>query len=96
MTRIQHSKYKSADVYVHFQAAFFDRDDVALKGFHNFFSEAAKEEQGHAEKLIKYQNLRGGKVVFQPIEAPGQQSWESPLAAMEYALNMEKQVNQVG
>lgn len=58
--------------------------------------DAANEEKGHAEKLIAYQNLRGGRVVFQPIEAPSQQSWESPLAAMEYVLSMEKHVNQVG
>ena len=57
--------------------------------------DCAKEEHEHAEKLIKYQHLRGGKVVFQPIDRPAQDSWETPLAAMEYALNMEKQVNQV-
>ena len=33
--------------------------------------------------------------MFQPVEAPVQQTWESPLAALEYAFNMEKQVNQV-
>lgn len=57
--------------------------------------ESSKEEHEHAEKFIKYQHLRGGKVVFQPIERPAQDSWETPLAAMEYVLNMEKQVNQV-
>lgn len=68
---------------------------MALKGFHRFFTYSAQEEHQHAEKFIKYQNLRGGKVVFQPIERPAQDSWETPLAAMEYVLNMEKQVNQV-
>ena len=55
----------------------------------------AKEEHEHAEKLIKYQHLRGGKVVFQPIDRPAQDSWDTTLAGMEYALTMEKQVNQV-
>ena len=83
------------NLYILFQAAFYDRDDVALKGFSKFYMDCAKEEHEHAEKLIKYQHLRGGKVVFQPIDRPAQDSWETPLAAMEYALNMEKQVNQV-
>ena len=77
------------------QAAFYDRDDEALKGFHKFFLESAKEEHEHAEKFIKYQNMRGGRVVFQPIDRPAKDSWDTPLAAMEYALNMEKEVNQV-
>jgi len=77
-----------------FKAAYYDRDDVALKGFSKFFLESAKEENEHAQKFIKYQNIRGGRVVFQPIDRPAQDSWDTPLAAMEYALNLEKQVNQ--
>ena len=77
------------------QAAYYDRDDVALKGFSKFFLESAKEENEHAQRFMKYQNIRGGRVVFQPIERPAQDSWDTPLAAMEYALNLEKQVNQV-
>ncbi len=57
--------------------------------------DSAKEEHEHADKFIKYQHLRGGKVVFQPIDRPAQDSWDTTLAAMEYTLNMEKQVNQV-
>jgi len=76
-------------------AAHFGRDDVALKGFAKFFMESSKEEQEHAELFIKYQNLRGGHVVLQPIGRPLQDEWETALAAMEYALNLEKEVNQV-
>lgn len=57
--------------------------------------ECAKEEHEHAEKFIKYQNQRGGRVVFQPIDRPAHDSWDTPLMAVEYALSMEKQVNQV-
>ena len=46
------------------QAAYFDRDDVALPGFAKRFRENSDEERGHAMKLIEYQNMRGGKVVF--------------------------------
>jgi ferritin heavy chain len=59
------------------QAWYFDRDDVALKGFHKFFSESSKEEREHAEKLIKYQNRRGGKVVLQQIDVSNESKcWE--------------------
>jgi len=50
------------------QAWYFDRDDVALKGFHKFFKKMSSEEREHAEKMMKYQNSRGGRVVFQPID----------------------------
>ena len=45
---------------------------------------------------MKYQNLRGGKVVFSAINRPPQQEWSTPLVAFEFVLNLEKQVNQVG
>ncbi|EFX88190.1 hypothetical protein DAPPUDRAFT_235026 [Daphnia pulex] len=92
------NKQINIELFAHYSylalAAFYDRDDVALKGFSKFFMDSAKEEHEHADKLIKYQHLRGGKVVFQPIDRPAQDSWDTTLAAMEYALNMEKQVNQ--
>ena len=44
---------------------------------------------------MKYQNLRGGKVVFSAINRPPQQEWSTPLVAFEFVLNLEKQVNQV-
>ena len=50
------------------QAWYFDRDDVALPGFHKFCSENSKEEREHAEKFIKYQNRRGGRLVLQAID----------------------------
>lgn len=68
---------------------------MALKGFAKFFKESAEEENEHAQKLIKYQNIRGGRVLLTALNAPTQQEWESPLAAVEFALNLEKQVNQV-
>lgn len=50
------------------QAFYFDRDDVALKGFSHFFKKSSDEEREHAEKFMKYQNKRGGRVVLQPIQ----------------------------
>ena len=47
----------------------FERADIALHGFHRFFSDSSKEEREHAEKMMKYQNSRGGTIVLQPIDA---------------------------
>nr|6LP5_A Chain A, Ferritin [Sinonovacula constricta]6LP5_B Chain B, Ferritin [Sinonovacula constricta]6LP5_C Chain C, Ferritin [Sinonovacula constricta]6LP5_D Chain D, Ferritin [Sinonovacula constricta]6LP5_E Chain E, Ferritin [Sinonovacula constricta]6LP5_F Chain F, Ferritin [Sinonovacula constricta]ACZ65230.1 ferritin [Sinonovacula constricta] len=73
---------------------YFDRDDVALKGFAKFFKESSDEEREHAEKLMKYQNKRGGRIVLQPISKPDRDEWGSGLDAMKAALNLEKSVNQ--
>ena len=76
-------------------AWYFDRDDVALPGFHKFFKKNSEEEREHAEKFIKYQNARGGRVVLKNIEKPDRDEWGSGLEAMQMALALEKNVNQV-
>lgn len=82
--------------YVYQSMAFhFDRDDVALPGFHKFFKESSEEEREHAEKFMKFQNARGGRVVLQSIEKPERDEWGSGLDAMQMALTLEKNVNQV-
>lgn len=75
-------------------AYYFDRDDVALKGFAKFFKKSSEEEREHAEKLMKFQNQRGGRIVLQDIKAPERSDWGSPLEAMQAALSLEKSVNQ--
>merc|ERR1712243_97747 len=74
---------------------YFDRDDVAYKGLAAFFKKSSDEEREHGEKLIQYQNKRGGKVVFQDIAKPSSMEWGSPVDALEAALELEKTVNQV-
>jgi ferritin heavy chain len=81
--------------YVYQQMAFhFNRDDVALAGFQKFFKESSDEEREHAEKLMKFQNQRGGRIVLQDVAKPSKQEWSSGLEAMEAALELEKTVNQ--
>lgn len=75
-------------------AWYFDRDDVAMKGLHKYFRENADEENEHAEKLMKYQNTRGGRVVLQKVDKPDKDTWGTPLDAMQAALELEKTVNQ--
>ena len=75
-------------------AFYFDRDDVALPGFSKFFMKSSDEEREHAEKLMKYQNKRGGRIVLQDIKKPDRDEWGSALDAMQVALSLEKSVNQ--
>jgi len=75
-------------------SAYFDRDDQAYPGFSAFFKKSSDEEREHGEKFIKYQNKRGGKVVFQDVAKPTTMEWGSPLDALEAALELEKTVNQ--
>ncbi|XP_010257051.1 PREDICTED: ferritin-3, chloroplastic [Nelumbo nucifera] len=90
-------EYNVSYVY-HAMFAYFDRDNVALKGLAKFFKEASAEEREHAEKLMEYQNKRGGKVKLQSILMPLSE-FDHPekgdaLHAMELALALEKLTNE--
>jgi len=81
--------------YVYSSMAFyFDRDDVALPGFHKFFLKSSHEEREHADKFMKYQNMRGGRIVLQDVQKPERDEWGTGLEAMQCALALEKRVNQ--
>ena len=75
-------------------AFYFDRDDVALPGFAKFFRKSSEEEREHAEKLMQFQNMRGGRIVLQDIKKPDRDEWGTGLDAMQVALALEKSVNQ--
>ncbi|XP_028727678.1 ferritin, mitochondrial [Peromyscus leucopus] len=81
--------------YVYLSMAYyFSRDDVALYNFSKYFLRQSLEEREHAEKLMRLQNQRGGRICLQDIKKPDQDDWESGLRAMECALLLEKSVNQ--
>lgn len=80
---------------IFFQAYHFDRDDVALPGMHQYFKHASDEERGHAMKLLKYMNKRGGRIVLQDIKHPEAPGEMTALEAMTKALDFEKEVNKV-
>ncbi|KAG2380670.1 hypothetical protein LR48_Vigan11g104000 [Vigna angularis] len=90
-------EYNVSYVY-HSLFAYFDRDNIALKGLAKFFKESSEEEREHAEKLIKYQNIRGGRVVLHPISSPPSEFEHTEkgdaLYAMELALSLEKLTNE--
>ncbi|XP_071445545.1 soma ferritin-like [Hetaerina americana] len=73
---------------------YFERDDVALKGFEKYFSKASDDEREHAQKLMTYQNKRGGRIILKGISAPPKDDWVSAEEAMTAALDLEKTVNE--
>ncbi|RDX83994.1 Ferritin-2, chloroplastic [Mucuna pruriens] len=90
-------EYNVSYVY-HGMFAYFDRDNVALRGLAKFFKESSEEEREHAEKLMEYQNKRGGKVKLQSIVMPLSEFDHADkgdaLYAMELALSLEKLTNE--
>jgi ferritin heavy chain len=90
-------EYNVSYVY-HAMFAYFDRDNVALKGLAKFFKESSEEERGHAEKFMEYQNKRGGKVklqtILKPISEFDHEEKGDALYAMELALSLEKLTNE--
>ncbi|TKY56902.1 Ferritin-4 [Spatholobus suberectus] len=90
-------EYNVSYVY-HAMFAYFDRDNVALRGLAKFFKESSEEEREHAEKLMEYQNKRGGRVKLQSIVMPLSEFDHADkgdaLHAMELALSLEKLTNE--
>jgi len=81
--------------YVYMSLSFhYERDDVALPGMAKFFRKNSDEEREHAQKFMKYQNQRGGRILLCPINAPPQQEWGSLKDGIQTALDLEKEVNQ--
>lgn len=90
-------EYNVSYIY-HAMYAYFDRDNVALPGLAKYFKEASEEERGHAELMMDYQNMRGGKVKMQSIIMPdmefGSTEQGDAQYAMELALSLEKLNNE--
>ncbi|WP_201283009.1 ferritin family protein, partial [Klebsiella pneumoniae] len=67
---------------------YFDRDDQALHNFAKFFRHQSHEEREHAEKLMKLQNQRGGRIFLQDVKKPERDEWGSGVEALECALQL--------
>ncbi|XP_059496452.1 ferritin, heavy subunit-like, partial [Stegostoma tigrinum] len=76
--------------------SYFDQDDVALPHVSRFFKDQSQVKQERAEKLLKFQNQRGGQVFLQDVKfgKPERDEWGNSLQAMQVALDLEKNVNQ--
>lgn len=75
-------------------SSYFNRHDIALPGFAKFFKKNSDEEREHAQKLMAFQNERGGRVKLNSIAAPETDDWTSGEQALLKALELEKNVNQ--
>jgi len=87
-------EYTASYAY-HALFSYFDRDTVGLAGHAKFFADQSVEERGHAEEFMRYQNIRGGKVVLKPLAVPDMQfsrvdGTSDALYAFELALMLEK------
>lgn len=86
-------EYTMSYVY-HAAASYFNRDNVSLPGFRDFFKDASLEERTHAQQLMDYQATRGGRVKLATITAPESEYFDEEkgdaLHAMEVALAMER------
>ncbi|KAG1668325.1 hypothetical protein FOA52_011222 [Chlamydomonas sp. UWO 241] len=86
-------EYNNSYIY-HALFAYFDRDNVALPGLAKFFRDGSLEERGHAEKLMLYQNKRGGRISLKNILMPEMEFNHAEkgdaLYAMELSLSLEK------
>merc|ERR1711970_1203582 len=71
-------------------SAYFARDDIALHGFSKRFRAASSEEKEHAEKLIDYQTMRGGRVTFREIAKPSSDDWGTALEAVLAVLSSKR------
>ncbi|XP_029311811.1 ferritin, middle subunit [Cottoperca gobio] len=72
---------------------YFDRDDVALPNFSTFFLERSVKERAQAEKLLEYQNMRGGRILLQTIAKPSRDDWSCGLDAITFSLDYQKSLN---
>merc|ERR1711890_47121 len=70
-------------------SAYFARDDIALHGFAKRFRAASA-----AEKVIDYQVMRGGRVLFREIAKPSTDEWGTAMDAIQASLELERTVNQ--
>ena len=74
--------------------AYFDRDNVALRGMARYFLKQSSDERKHAEHMMEYQNQRGGRVRLAAIPMPlsdfAHVEKGDALNAMELALSLEK------
>jgi ferritin heavy chain len=86
-------EYNISYVY-HALHSFFDRDNIGMPGLAKYFKDGSDEERDHAQLLITFQNIRGGRVKLSGIVSP-EVEYNHPekgdaLHAMELALSLEK------
>ena len=72
-----------------------DRGDVGLPNTAKWLKKRSDEKREHAQIFMKYQNTRGGKIVFQNIQKPEVDEWGSVFESFQAALALEKFINNI-
>ena len=87
-----------ASVQYHALASYFGHQNVGLDNISKFFNKRSLEEREHADKLVEYQNKRGGTVKINNITGINNTFYNSEigssnlLQAFKMALDMEQKV----
>ena len=75
--------------------SYFSHDSVAFPGMCKYLKEMSDEERQHADAFIKYQNMRGGKVVIDSVSCPifePRQGESVLLKTFKFILELEQSV----
>ena len=89
-------EYQASYIY-HAISSYFGRENVGIDKLRDFFGKQALEEREHADKLMNYQNMRGGKVVFNPINSvsiDNDLNSNYVLDLFKMGLKLERDINQ--
>jgi len=83
-----------ASYQYHMIWSYFDRNEVGMDNIASFFKKNSAEERDHAEKLMSYQNTRGGKVKLNGLTSVDLSYLDTDnrndiLVSFEKALEME-------
>lgn len=83
------SEFYSAYLYLSMSAFC---QEIHLDGFAHWLQVQSKEEIGHAMRLYKYLNNRGGRVILKAIDQPPQ-GFKSPRRMFEQILKHEQEIS---
>ena len=87
-----------ASLQYHAISSYFNNQSVGLENISKFFNKCSLEEREHADKLVDYQNKRGGNVVIYQVTNINNKFYNPEsdksniLQAFELALEMEQKV----
>lgn len=84
-----------ASLAYHVLSNYFNRDDIGFNKLVDYFNKASFEERDHANKLMNYQNMRGGVVTLTtivPLIIEFDKS-NDIIEAFQIALELEKTIN---
>jgi len=87
-----------ASLQYHAISSYFNNQSVGLENMSKFFNKCSLEEREHADKLVDYQNKRGGNVIIGEVTNINNKFYNSEsdksniLQAFELALEMEQKV----